>query len=376
MVLNKQQKIALILVDEPYQTDYRVLFSIKNYENPIIINCNEVKVNSRLNILQTSINFFITLSMFITYWKVLYIKYKLKPKGFFSGLKKSIYFDIKSRLIAKEILKEHKTIYQIHAHDMFCGLVAKELKNHLNVPLVYDAHEVEFHRNRKNGLLRVVYDILLEKEIVKTAQQVIVVNQPIKKLYMDLYNIPESKISIVDNNHFTPHMGYALNHFCTEPREVIVTYVGGGIFGRKLEDLAREVSKADVEVYGFFLANTPKVANEQNWHLGSKDYLPELLDLSSKTHLVMWCCTEDVCLSYRLSLPNKFFQAIAIGIPVIAYKGTYLADIVAKYDLGYIYDDDNFQVIIKQLKNRKKYYALLESIALFQQKLFNDGLEL
>jgi len=370
----------LIFIDEPMDRDVRVISVINKYENCQLIDCSKykTKIALRLQIYQYILYFIPLLFLSPFYWFQLNRKHQLKPKGIFSGFNKSIQIHIKSKIIVEDIIKQNKinNISGVHANDMFCGLVAKELKNHLNIPLVYDAHEVEFHRNRKNGLLRVVYDILLEKEIVKTAQQVIVVNQPIKKLYMDIYNIPESKIFIVDNNHFTPYMGYALNHFSNEPREVIVTYVGGGIFGRKLEDLAREASKTDVEVYGFFLANTPKVANEQNWHLGSKDYLPELLDLSSKTHLVMWCCTEDVCLSYRLSLPNKFFQAIAIGIPVIAYKGTYLADIVAKYDLGYIYDDDNFQVIIKQLKNRKKYYALLESIALFQQKLFNDGLEL
>jgi glycosyltransferase involved in cell wall biosynthesis len=372
---------SLILIDEPLEKDYRVLKTIQMYDKPIVINCREIKTlqYSKLRIL--FYNSFLLIKSFLFsfyYWKILYIKYKIKPKGFLDGLQKSIHFHIKSKQLAYTIAQQYKMqkIQSIYTNDLFCGIVGNQMYQQLNTLYIYDAHEVEFHRNRKNGLLRVVYDILLEKEIVKTAQQVIVVNQPIKKLYMDIYNIPESKISIVDNNHFTPYMGYALNHFSNESREVVVTYVGGGIFGRKLEDLAREVSKADVEVYGFFLANTPKVANEQNWHLGSKDYLPELLDLSSKTHLVMWCCTEDVCLSYRLSLPNKFFQAIAIGIPVIAYKGTYLADIVAKYDLGYVYDDDNFQVIIKQLKDSKKYYALLESIALFQQKLFNDGLEL
>jgi glycosyltransferase involved in cell wall biosynthesis len=376
MVINKQQKNILILVDESYQKDYRVLLSIQNYKNPIVINCNEVKVNSRLNILKILINFFITLLMVIAYWKVLYSKYKLKPKGFFSGLRKSIYFDIKSRLIAKKFLTKYKTVYQIHAHDMFCGLVAKEIKKALNIPFIYDAHEVEFHRNRKNGFLRVVYDIILEKEIIKEAQKVIVVNQPIKKLYMDIYNIPESKISIVDNNHFTPHIGYALKNFSKQCKEIGITYVGGGVFGRKLEDLAIDSKKLDLNVYGFFLSKTPDVAYQNNWYLGSKEYLSELLALVQSKRLAMWSCTDDICLSYRLSLPNKFFQAMAIGIPVIAYKDTYLAEIVEKYNLGYIYDDNNFKIIIDAMKNDEAYNNLLSSIVLFQKKLFEEGLEL
>jgi len=372
---------TFVLIDEPLENDQRVLSSINQCINPIIIDCSKLKYkkkNSILIFLYNLQSFCYSLLFSFSIWRKLRTYYHIKPIKFLSGLVASMKIKYEMENFVVDIIEKHKSlkINTIYANDLACGLLGMKLAKYFNAKLIYDAHEIEFHRNRKNSFLRVVYDILLEKEIVKTAQKVIVVNQPIKKLYMDIYNIPESKIAIVDNNHFIPYMGYALNHFSNESREVVVTYVGGGIFGRKLEDLAKEASKADVEVYGFFLANTPKVANEQNWHLGSKDYLPELLDLSSKTHLVMWCCTEDVCLSYRLSLPNKFFQAMAIGIPVIAYKGTYLADIVAKYDLGYIYDDDNFQVIIKQLKDRKKYYALLESIASFQQKLFNNELEL
>ena len=50
----------------------------------------------------------------------------------------------------------------------------------------------------------------------------------------------------------------------------------------------------------------------------------------------MWASTENICLSYRLSLGNKFFQAMALGIPLLLQE-TYLADIVIKYKLGYVY---------------------------------------
>ncbi|MDO5769427.1 MAG: hypothetical protein Q4P13_07980, partial [Psychrobacter sp.] len=41
--------------------------------------------------------------------------------------------------------------------------------------------------------------------------------------------------------------------------------------------------------------------------------------------------------SYRYALPNKFFQAQAIGCPIIAYDRTYLGSIILKYKCGLIY---------------------------------------
>jgi glycosyltransferase involved in cell wall biosynthesis len=374
-------KDTIILTDEPTQKDHRVLKTIKLYDKPIIIDCRKIDIlkYSKLKTVFFEIILLIKSLLFsFYYWKILYIKYKIKPKGFLAGLKKSIYFHIKSKQVSSSIQKQYqmKEIQSIYTNDLFCGTIGNKLYQQYNTPYIYDAHEVEFHRNRKNGFLRVTYDILLEKEVIQKAQKIIVVNKPIKELYMDIYHIPENKISIVDNNHFTPYLGYALKHFSPTIQEVAITYVGGGILGRKLEALAQEANKLNINIYSYFLVDPPKLISEYNWYLGSKDYLKELLELCTKTHLAMWSCTEDICLSYRLSLPNKFFQAMAIGIPVIAYKGTYLSEIVKKYNLGYIYDDTNFHLIIEKLKNNKEYYNLLESIAIFQEKLFIDKLEL
>jgi glycosyltransferase involved in cell wall biosynthesis len=65
----------------------------------------------------------------------------------------------------------------------------------------------------------------------------------------------------------------------------------------------------------------------------------------------MWCCVDDVCLSYRLSLPNKFFQALSVGIPVVATYGSYLAEIVEKYQLGFVFNGTNLSVIVEQMKS-------------------------
>ncbi len=377
----KTDKKTIILIDEPLENDHRVLSATKAYPQHIIIDCSKFDESSHSvwKIVFYSISVLIKSFLIAPlYWSKLGSNYKLKPKSFISGLLTSMKARYKSEKLFNMIKEDyaHYIIDTIHANDLACGLVGMRLSKYFNAKLIYDAHEVEFHRNRKNSLLRVVYDMTLEQKVINVAEEVIVVNKPIKILYMDIYNISESKITVVDNNHFTPHMGYAMGMFNNNIDEIAIVYVGGGINNRKLESLGQDCAETDVKVHAFFLSKTTDCAYEYDWILGSTNYLPELLELIKKKRLLMWCCTEDICLSYRLSLPNKFFQAIAVGIPVITYKGTYLAEIVQKYNIGYIYDDQNFQEIINNIENREKYAELLHAVSLFQEKLFVEKLEL
>ena len=372
----KSSKITLILTDEIVKGDKRVEKQLHFYKNAHVINCSSPKLSFTTKILSYIfiLNTFI-LSLF--YWKRLYFRYKVKPNGLFSGLKRSCMTYTSRKMISNHIIRlyKDKDIELVHANDLQCGLIGLNIAKYFNCKFIYDAHEVEVHRNRKNGFLRVVYDILLEKQVVTVAEQTIVVNKPIKELYRDIYNIKPSNITIVDNNHFQPYMNYALDNF-NRMKDIAIVYIGGGVLGRKLEDLAVKSDKKAIPVYGFFMSDVPKIAYEFKWKIGSKDYIDEFLELVKFKQAVMWCCTDDVCLSYRLSLPNKFFQAMAVGIPIIAFKETYLAKIVSKYKLGYIYNDKNFQEIVDNLANKSKYYQLLKSVATFQKRLFKEKLEL
>ena len=368
---------SLILTDENIDGDKRIQRQLEGYENNKIFKCDAVVLSDLLQKISSYVFIVKVFVLSLFYWQKFYFRYKIKPNGFFRGLKRSCVTYSSSKAISNEIINlyEKDEIELIHANNLQCGLVGLNITKHFKSELIYDAHEIEFHRNRKNGFLRVIYDILLEKKVIVAAERIIVVNKPIKELYIDIYNIKPSKITIVDNNHFQPYMNYALDNF-SGMKDIVIVYIGGGILGRKLEDLALQSNDKAVPVYGFFMSDIPKVAYEFKWHIGSKDYIDEFLELVKSKKAVMWCCTDDVCLSYRLSLPNKFFQAMAVGIPVIAYKDTYLAEIVSKYTLGYIYNDENFQEIVDSLADKNQYYRLLESIAIFQKKLFEEALEL
>jgi len=371
----------IILIDEPLENDHRVLTTIKTYKNAIVIDClnlYSIKTPFHINIISNFFLLFKTLMITPSFWIKLYKEYKVTPNKIFDGLNRSMKTRYKSTQIAKKIITTYgkDKIDLIHAHDFMCGMIGEKLALYYKTNLTYEAHELEFHRNRKNSLLRVVFDSLSEIKIIKAANKIIVVNQPIKIAYIGMYKIPVDKIHIVDNNHFEQYHSLALNHFDTNNIGISIIYVGSGINNRKLEILGIECSKTEADVQAFFLSEIPKVAYTYNWTLGSKNYLPELIAIIKKQTTAMWCCSENICLSYQLGLSNKFFQAIALCTPVIVYKNTYLARIVAEHNLGYIYNDNNFKEIIKQLNNSKKHYDLLKSVSKFQKKLINKEIVL
>lgn len=373
--------ITLVLIDEPLENDQRVKNAISRYTNPVVIDCSQKNYAFPSTYILLLLNIFPLLHTILytpILWLKFYKKYNYIPDGFSAGLLTSL----RTKFMIDRTFDELKNKYAdisidtIHANDLTCGVIGMKLAKEFECNLIYDAHEIEFHRNRKNSILRVVYDVLLEKEILVKSSNLIVVNKPAKDSYNYMYNISQDKIQIIGNNHFTPYYKYSLEIFNESINEVVIVYIGSGINGRKLESLGYDSVQTNITIYSFFLSRTPDVAYNYNWILGPSNYLLDLLGLAKTKRSIMWCCTEDLCLSYKLSLPNKFFQAMAIGIPVIAYKGSYLAEIVQENNLGYIYDDSNFKYIIQELEDSQTYYGLLESIALFQNKLFIEKLEL
>ncbi len=81
----------------------------------------------------------------------------------------------------------------------------------------------------------------------------------------------------------------------------------------------------------------------------------------------MWCCLNAQALSYKLALPNKFFQALAVGIPVIASSGTYLADLVNRYELGFVvHDGTDFADLARRVRS-PEYERWVYGVAAFRE---------
>lgn len=365
----------VVLVDEEVTRDKRVLASLAEYKGTDLrmIDCSDQPGSSVMRKLKSFLGLIAIAPAIVasgfSLWGHLKQLHGLNANRLFRGLGASLrtYFKIKS--IVARLRPQMQKIRLVHAHNLFCGVIGAELARLTGVQLIYDAHEIEFHRNRNNSWFRAAFDSFLESMVVAHADEIRVVNVPISILYQRIYRIAPEKIRVVPNNHFSIRSN---DKSTTVPHDNKLTfvYVGGGVKGRQLEQLANEASRLNIPVHAFFIYDVPEVAIANRWVIGARDYEAELVALVATHRCVMWCCVDDVCLSYRLSLPNKFFQALAVGIPIVASSGTYLADLTEAHEIGFVFDGYNIDKIVKKVQGidfvnkRRRIHDLRIALAL------------
>lgn len=365
--------ITLVLTDSPIERDVRVTASLCECPGrPVIaMDCSgemrrhSLKWEYLPELFSTILG---TVSSGVGVCNLVRRQYGITFHSWFSGALASLKKYMSALKIANDLISQYRTVGTVHAHDLCCGLVGARLSSARNAHLIYDAHEIEFHRNRRNSVLRTIIDASVERCVVSAAEEVRVVNKPIAELYRSAYPEYAYKIRVVTNNHFSNAIKLTTSA-CRPPENVSIIFVGEGVKGRSLDFLAHDAEKAGVKVHAFFIGEVPDVAPAHGWIIGLSDYIQGLLKVAGTHRCAMWCCVDDVCLSYRLSLPNKFFQALAVGMPVIVASGTYLADIVIQYGIGYIYDRTNFDEIAYLMKT-KDYDTKFDALNRFYELLY------
>lgn len=361
----------IILVDSPIEFDNRVKSSFCNVTDHIIdIRKTPCGIICFISGFLLFLNHFFNSVININKNKSKLATFAVHPNSnnIFFGLKATIYWTIRAYSASLEIKKiitiQEDNTYVIHGHDLYASL-AIALVSCKEFNFIYEAHEFEINRNRKNGLLRLLTEFNYEKKVLKKCSKLIVVNHKIKNLMQKIYSYKRAS-EVVYNNFYKVHEISIKRDYTSSPA---IVYVGKGTIGRMLEDLDKPKSNIQFDIFCFFLNDSiPRHLNGKNWHIGAVDYEDELFGIITKRRCLMWCCLESQSLSYKLSLPNKFFQALSAGMPIIASENTYLAEIVSDYEIGTIYNGKNLNdiyqlasqdIFLKWIKNvydiRKKF---------------------
>lgn len=251
------------------------------------------------------------------------------------------YAELNIRLFLFFIIKKVDILYSNDLDTLPANFFASKLKPKLK--LIYDTHELftevpELENNKfaKNTWLRI------ERFIFPKLQYIITVNESIAKIYKTIYgksilvirNVPEkygnriplskSKLGLPEGKFILIMQGSGLNVDRGIEEAVLsmqfidnalLILVGSGDVIPKVKEL---VAKNQLSEKVMFFDKRP--------------YL-EMMQLTSNAHIGL---TLDKPLSdnYKFSLPNKLFDYIQAGIPVLSSQLVELKKIIDNYEIG------------------------------------------
>ena len=225
----------------------------------------------------------------------------------------------------------------IYANDLDTLLAARALSFFKRIPLIYDSHELFtevpelINRPIKKGIWR-----FLEKWLVKGADAAITVSESVSVELNRRYGITFEVI----RNLPLKKGNYPKETSLTG--EKVVFYQGALNIGRGLEKLIstmqylpevelRIAGTGDIDNKLVELSKFLQVENQVKF-LGRVE--PNQLHRETLKATIGVSLEEDISLNYRYALPNKLFDYIQAGLPVLTSNLPEMEKIVNTYNIG------------------------------------------
>jgi len=284
------------------------------------------------------------------------------------------------------VKEEPADIY--HAHDLNTLPVAYWAQKKTGGKLVYDSHELYVERNTLKKQTKLAKFILTKIELflVKSTDHIITVSESIAQELKEKY--PVKRPSVILNapkGHIDISNLYLSDELRIPKDKKIVLYVGNVTFNRGLEELIRSIVYLDhcvVVIMGRVLR--PEYGKELKRlarKIGVEDKVyyfgpvpsENVTGYASSAH-VGAAPIKNVCLSYYYCLPNKLFEYMVAGLPVVGSNFPELTKVINEYNLGKTFDPndpkDIAQAINYVLVDKTRYEQMKKNAAK-ASKVFN-----
>ncbi len=253
----------------------------------------------------------------------------------------------------------------LHVHDLPLLEAGVYAKRALNVPLIYDAHELypEIHTlapARQNALTR------LEARYIKACDQVITVNPLLAEEMARRYNTPLPNViyNAIDRPADLDPMhppDLLRQHFGLPPEARILLYQGWFALTRGLQTLIRAMPQVaeDVHVICMGYGDEGREAFAQLAdELGVSERV-HFKDAVPHTELVRWTASADagiipyppIDLNHKLCSPNKLFEFIQAGVPIVANDLPFLRQVVDGEGFGVVMELDSPENFARAIAN-------------------------
>lgn len=297
------------------------------------------------------------------------------PATFGGGFKKNFFPLIRFQLKLFQWLLQHKNTYDIiHACDFDTALIGTICGKILRKKVIYDMFDsvtAPFHGPAIIGKLVEKIDIALlnsvdaviictEKrraQIAKASPKKIAViyNTPLHVQLKDSVNLNEEKVKIA-------YVGILANkRLIKELVEIVKNnpryelHIGG--FGNLADELAQTAQQYDNIVFYGKIPYEKTLALEKSCDIMTAIYDPEVSN-------------------HFYAAPNKFYEALMLGKPLIMVKNTGMSEVVAEHNIGELIDfnqESLRQAIDKLIERKKEWPEISRKMKLLYEEQYSWG---
>lgn len=261
----------------------------------------------------------------------------------------------------------------LNVHGLSTLPLGVKLKRLHGCKLIYDTHELETRVSASRGLRR-FYSQNLERALIRHCDAVICVSDGIADWYARNYGIPRPLVvrNVPDRRFQAANK--ATQDLRTRYRipsaGLLFLYQGKLAAGRQIEQFLRVFLKLPPSYHLLFMGNGPHemlirqaADNHSNIHLAPAVPPDDVLAYTAQADVGL-VGMEDSCLNHRLSLPNKLFEYIIAGVPVIIPDFPEMRRLLEHYRAGWSWSGEiaNFEKLLRSLSRE----------AILTQKAYRD----
>ena len=234
-----------------------------------------------------------------------------------------------------------RRVSMVNCHSVLCLPLCVALKRLHRATLIYDTHELETEAQGSELRRRVTRQI--ERHLLHHADRILVVNESIADWYRRTYGRRDvDAIRNLPARMAPPERGDLLRRrFGLETGDLLFICNGVLSAARGVQAILSAFASADRHHHVVFMGWGPleetirsHAAEHPNIHFHPAVPPEEVLDVTAGADVGL-ALIENTCLSYYYCLPNKLFEYIVAGLPVVASDFPEMSRVVAEHRCGW-----------------------------------------
>jgi glycosyltransferase involved in cell wall biosynthesis len=264
-------------------------------------------------------------------------------------------------------LNKEKHFNVVHCHDLDTMAIGTRLKRKLRIPLVYDAHEIYGYMMARTFGTRIARIFLwLEKRWIRRADKIINVGEAQKRYFQSITDKP---ITIIMNCKPLQSTEYRP----PDNRDFTLLYIGGLQEDRAVLMLVRAAKElpgvrcliGGAGPAGYVEAVKQECSKTANATFLDRVPFDQVIPMTMKADVV-FCMFDPRDPNSLIGTPNKLFEAMVCGRPIICTKGTYSGELTEREEVGLAveYNEQALKETITKLRDNAELRETLGRNAL------------